>query len=105
MASLSSLVASKGRGINGDTWTASRSRCIDLDFSILEIEMMRHNRLSRDDKLVTQPTMQMEKDIKYVKAMRGIARNMKNRCGQIIEKGVRVTAGERGTEKSPVYKK
>lgn len=46
-ASLGSLVSSEGRGTR-DTATrgerVSRRRRVDLDFSILEIEMMRHDR-------------------------------------------------------------
>lgn len=62
MASLGSLVASKGRGTNG-RHVDSVCGYVDLDFSILEIEMMRHNRLPRDDEPVTQPMVQVGKDI------------------------------------------
>jgi len=41
----------------------SRCRCVDLDFSILEIEMMRHNRSPPNDEPVTQPTVQVGKGI------------------------------------------
>lgn len=103
MASLSSLVASKGRGRSGDTWRAFRRRCVDLDFSILEIEMMRHiightHREARCE-LVTQPTMQVGKGITCVKAMQtsGGTKRRKNTRGQIIESGkgsVRLRARE-----------
>lgn len=47
----------------GHEWATRGQRYVDLDFSILEIEMMRHNRSPRDDELVTQPMVQVRKSI------------------------------------------
>lgn len=102
MASLSSLVASKGRGRSGDTWRAFRRRCVDLgffDFRNRNDAAYNRSHTSRGDEPVTQPTVQVGKGITCVKAMRtnGGTRRRKNRRGQIIESGrgsVRLRARE-----------